>query len=111
MPKVSHASFPSVQRQLAALGERLKIARLRRAIPANHFSERLGVSRETLRRLEFGDPSIAVGTYMRALRVLGLDKDIEQVAKDDALGHKLQDLKLVAPISRRHEATEEDGQA
>ena len=109
MAKASHPSFPSVERQLKALGERLKVARLRRTISASQFSERLGVSRETLRRLELGDPTIAVGTYMRALRVLGLEKDIEQVARDDALGRKLQDLKLVAPSSRRQASTEKDG--
>ncbi len=111
MPKASHPSFPSVERQLKALGERLKVARLRRTITGSQFSERLGVSRETLRRLELGDPTIAVGTYMRALRVLGLDKDIEQVARDDTLGHKLQDLKLVTPVSRRQPSTAKDGQS
>ncbi len=111
MSKASHPSFPSVERQLRGLGERLKVARLRRTISASQFSERVGVSRETLRRLEFGDPTIAVGTYMRALRVLGLDKDIEQVARDDALGHKLQDLKLLATVSARQASTDKDGQA
>ncbi|NLP64978.1 hypothetical protein [Paraburkholderia sacchari] len=36
----------------------------------------MGVSRETLRRLENGDPTIAMGTSMRVLRVLGLDGNI-----------------------------------
>ena len=31
---------------------------------------------------------------MRALRVLGLDQDIDAVADDDVLGRKLQDLNL-----------------
>ena len=35
---------------------------------------------------------------MRAVRVLGLDKDMKHVAWDDTLGRKLQDLKLVAPL-------------
>lgn len=77
MVKVTPPTFPSVLRQLVALGERMRLARLRRRITAELFSERLGVSRETLRRLENGDPTIAMGTYMRALRVLGLDGDID----------------------------------
>ena len=55
----------------------------------------MGVSRETLRRLEAGDPNVALGTYLRALSVLGLDKDFAAVARDDEFGRKLQDLALV----------------
>ena len=79
---------------MRALGERLKLARLRRELPTVLFAERLGISRDTLSRLEKGDPNIALGTYMRALRVLGLDKDVDAIARDDELGRKLQDLKL-----------------
>ena len=79
---------------MRALGDRLKLARLRRELSTVLFAERLGISRDTLSRLEKGDPNIALGTYMRALRVLGLDKDVDSVARDDELGRKLQDLKL-----------------
>ena len=94
MSRVSHPTFPSLQRQLASFGDRLRLARLRRKLAAGLFAERLGVSRETVRRLEKGDPSIAIGTYLKALRVLGLDRDIESLARDDELGRKLQDLNL-----------------
>jgi hypothetical protein len=60
----------------------------------------MGVSRDTLNRLEKGDPNIAFGTYMRALRVLGLDKDVDLIAQDDQLGRKIQDLNL--PRQSRH---------
>lgn len=60
------------------------------------FAERMGVSRETLRRLEQGDHTIAIGTYFRALTVLGLDKDIDGLARDDELGRKLQDIALLS---------------
>ena len=58
------------------------------------FAERVGVSRDTLHRLEKGDSTIALGTYVKALRVLGLDRDLDAVARDDELGRKLQDLRL-----------------
>lgn len=78
------------------------MARRRRAIGTELFAERMGVSPETLRRLEKGDPTIAIGTYLRALRVLGLDGDIEALGRDDVLGRKLQDLELLSahPISK-----------
>jgi len=80
---------------MQAFGLRLKAARLRRGLTTILFAERVGISRDTLNRLEKGDPTIALGTYLRALRVLGLDKDMDAVARDDELGRKLQDLKLL----------------
>lgn len=100
MTKATHPVFPSVLKQLSALGERLRLARMRRNLTTELFAERMGVSRETLRRLEKGDHRIAIGTYMRALRVLGLDGDIDAVAADDELGRKLQDLSLPRPQAR-----------
>jgi len=92
-------TFPSITKQLEALGLRLRLARDRRKLSSELFAERVGVSRETLRRMENGDPAVAIGTFMRALRVLGLDADIDRLAADDELGRKLQDLEL--PGARR----------
>ena len=86
--------FPQASRQMEALGERLRHARLRRNLTTVLFAERMGVSRDTLHRLEKGDPGISLGTYLRALRVLGLDHDLELIARDDVLGRKLQDERL-----------------
>ncbi|VTV17266.1 hypothetical protein WDL1P1_00249 (plasmid) [Variovorax sp. WDL1] len=86
---------------MEALGDRLRMARLRRKISAVQMAERVGVSRDTLHRLEKGEPNIALGTYLRALRVLRLEKDLDLVAKDDVLGRKLQDLGLEPSAARR----------
>jgi len=85
---------------MRAFGQRLKAARLRRRISTILFAERMGVSRDTLNRMEKGDATIALGTYMRALRVLGLDNDMDAVASDDALGRALQDENLLAKNRR-----------
>lgn len=98
MSKQAVPVFPAVAKQLQDLGLRLRMARERRKLSQELFAERMGVSRETLRRLEKGDASIAMGTFMRALRVLGLDKDVNLLAADDDLGRKLQDLEL--PVNR-----------
>jgi transcriptional regulator with XRE-family HTH domain len=92
--------FPSVDRQLKTFGQRLREARLRRDVSTVLFCERMNVSRDTLNRMEKGDASIAIGTYLRALRVLGMDKDFEVVAKNDELGRKLQDAKLLIRTPR-----------
>jgi len=105
MPRTFQRPFPHIERQLRALGQRLRDARLRRGISTVLFADRTGVSRDTLNRLEKGDPTIALGTYMRALRVLGLDQDLDAVARDDELGRKLQDLKLPARQTRPRKRT------
>lgn len=55
------------------------------------MAERLGISRTTLGRLEAGESSIAIGTYLRALKVLGLESSIDTIAYDDPIGRALQD--------------------
>lgn len=100
MPKSTLPTFPTLQRQLTALGQRLRLARERRRLGTELFAERLGVSRETLRRMEKGDATIAMGTFLKALRVLGLDRDIDKLAADDELGRKLQDIELLGAKQR-----------
>ncbi len=41
-----------------------------------------------------------MGTYLRALRTLGMDKGIEALAHNDELGRKLQDAKLLVRTPR-----------
>jgi transcriptional regulator with XRE-family HTH domain len=101
MPRTYPNLFPKAKGQLDRLGNRLREARLRRKITSGHFAERLGVSRDTLSRLERGDPAIAVGTVLRALALLGLDADVDLLAANDTLGRKLQDGQLAPRRSRR----------
>jgi transcriptional regulator with XRE-family HTH domain len=91
---MKRALLPSQQRTLIAFGENIKYARLRRDLSADQVSERAGISRTTLSKIEKGDEGVAIGYYFRALAVLGLDKDLLLVAKDDKLGRILQDAKL-----------------
>ena len=76
-------------------GENVKLARLRRKLSTEQVSERAGISRSTLWLIEKGTPSVAMGTYLQVLFVLGLEKDFLQIASDDKLGRKLQDAKLL----------------
>ncbi len=86
--------LPSVRARLSELGSNIRLARLRRRLPATLVAERAGVARETLARIERGSPNVSAGHYAAVLFVLGLDKDIGLVARDDELGRKLQDARL-----------------
>ena len=94
MPRTIPTLFPPSTRQLASLGERLRMARLRRRYSAESVAKRAGVARATLYRVEVGDAGVSIATYASVLRVLGLQGDLDLLARDDVLGRKLQDLKL-----------------
>jgi transcriptional regulator with XRE-family HTH domain len=79
---------------LQTLGERLRLARLRRKLSVETACERAGISRMTLYRAEAGNSAIALGTLVRILSVLGLESDLGEIARDDKLGRLLQDNEL-----------------
>ena len=87
--------LPKQQRILRELGENIKLARLRRKLSADQVSTRANIARKTLWSIENGSSTVSIGAYMQVLFVLGLEKDLVNVAKDDELGRKLQDLKLL----------------
>lgn len=91
---------PALEDILKELGENIKLARLRRKITTTMLAERAGMSRTTLRKVENGDSGVTLGAYASVLFSLGLEKDIQLVAKDDVLGRKLQDLGLITPKHR-----------
>ncbi|MDO4543111.1 MAG: helix-turn-helix domain-containing protein [Clostridia bacterium] len=89
--------MPKTLEILASMGEQIKLARLRRRLSAELVAERAGISRTTLRSIEAGAPSVAIGSYAAVLHALnGMDRDLLMVAKDDEFGRKLLDLEMVA---------------
>jgi transcriptional regulator with XRE-family HTH domain len=88
------ALLPKLRRLLEGLGENIKYARLRRKYSAEQVAERANMSRNTLWQIEKGSPSVSMGSYAQVLFVLGLEKDLELLGKDDVLGRKLQDAEL-----------------
>ena len=80
---------------LQEVGSQIKLARLRRNITSQEMAQRTSLGRNTIVKIESGDESVAMGNYFRVLIALGLDLDILAIAKDDVLGRKLQDAKLL----------------
>jgi hypothetical protein len=81
MPAKAPPLYPSQSRLLRALGPRLREA----------------VSRPTLNKVEQGDASVTMGTYLRVLVVLGLENDMDLLAGEDPVGRRLQDAELSVP--------------
>lgn len=99
MTKATKPALPSVSRRLAQMGERLRLARLRRQFSAQTVAARARITRATLYRVEQGDPGVSMRNYASVLAVLQLDGDLDLVARDDVLGRRLQDL-AIAPRRR-----------
>jgi transcriptional regulator with XRE-family HTH domain len=76
---------------------RLQMARKRRRMTQHTLASRAGISMPTLRKLEQGDASVSVATLLRVLQVLGLASDIDELAADDQLGRRLQDIQQKGP--------------
>lgn len=87
--------LPKLQAILIEMGVKIKLARLRRKLSAQQVSERAGITRTTLRSIENGSPNVTMAGYIQVLFVLGFEKDFLEIAKDDELGRKLQDIKLI----------------
>jgi transcriptional regulator with XRE-family HTH domain len=100
MAKKTASLLPSSELLLVRLGERLRLARLRRQLSAKQVAERAGMTPMTLRGLERGGSGVTIGAYLAVMQVLGIDRDIDLLAKEDAMGHALQDSRLPRSKSR-----------
>src|SRR5665213_176172 len=92
--------LPTADKIMKELGSNMKLGRLRRKLNVEQIVERAGINRTTLCLVEKGAPSVAMGTYSQLLFVLGLEKDLLNVARDDLLGRKLQDAQYNIKATR-----------
>lgn len=91
MAKKTSPLLPFTDTLLHQFGDRLRAARRRRRLTAKQVAERAGMSPMTLRSLERGGSGVTMGAYLAVMQVLGLEKDIDLLAKEDPLGRELQD--------------------
>ena len=72
-----------LERQLLLqLGDRLKRLRKAKGIGTVEMAARAGISRNTLRAVESGDPAPSIGTYLRVMSALGLSGELALLAGD-----------------------------
>lgn len=73
----------AVRERVSQLGQRIRVARIRRGWSVSELAAKAGINRNTLTALEFGKPGTAVGVCFAVLWALGLDKTLEGVAEPD----------------------------
>lgn len=92
---------------MAKLGQDLAIARRKRHFTISMMVERMGVATNTYRRVERGDPTVAMGAYAMALFVLGLGNalgDLVDPRRDD-VGLQLDEARLPKRVRIRKTPT------
>ena len=95
MKKTSVIPIP-VQKALKKLGSDIKEARIRRRISMALMAERAGITRPTLVKVENGDAATSMGIYAKVIFILGLDKNLADVAdiKNDKVGIMIESNEL-----------------
>lgn len=82
------------EQDLVTVGEQIRRARLRRNLTVKEVAERAGTTAVTVLNVEKGLSSVSVGKVVSVLEVLGMEKDILQIAASDPEGRELQDENL-----------------
>ena len=87
--------MPKTLINLRALGENIKLARLRRNFSQKLICERAGISRPTLIRVEQGSPDVSIGVYANVMLAIGnADDELANLLKEDQLGRTILELGL-----------------
>jgi transcriptional regulator with XRE-family HTH domain len=83
-------------RALRKLGSDLRDARLRRRLSMQIVADRARTTRQTLTRIERGDPAVSMGIYTSVLNVLGLVDGVAMLADiaTDKVGAELEAARL-----------------
>lgn len=85
---MSNFSIPlHVSERVAQLGQRIRVARIRRGWSVMDLANKAGVNRNTLTALELGKPGTAIGICFTVLWALGLEKSLDAVADPDTDAH------------------------
>ena len=73
--------YPSrVVAELARIGDGIRVARLRRRMTQAELAAHVGITNQTIIKMEKGAPGTSLGNYLKALWVLGVLDSVEAVA-------------------------------
>ena len=101
-------TLPSpARRAIAQLGQDLAVARRRRRVSQQLMADRMLVTRETVNRLERGDPTVSLSVLASAMFVLGLTSRLAELVgpESDTVGMS-EDLQRLP--RRAHAARTDD---
>lgn len=102
MPKTGIIPIP-VRKTLEKLGEDIRYARIRRRIPMDLMAKRAGITKPTLIKIEKGDVGTSIGVYTKVLFILGLNKNLADIAdiRNDPVGIMIANNELPKRVKQR----------
>ncbi len=81
-------SLPAqVTERIRELGDRIRVARIRRGPSTAELAAKAGIHRNRLSALELGKPGVALGALVTMLWALGLEGTLQGVAHPDTDTH------------------------
>ena len=89
---MAQARSPMTRDAVAVVGQLVASERRRQHRTAAELAERAGISRDTLYRVERGDPTVAIGTALELLVLLGIPlfaTDADGLTRQVASGRQL----------------------
>ncbi len=96
-PPITRDNAPAaVVEVVRALGENIATARTRRRLRQSDLAMRAGISKNTLMRVEAGEPTTSIGVYAAVLWALGLHAGLAEIAspETDVEGKTLEAARL-----------------
>lgn len=91
------------------LGALIATGRRTRRWTAREFAERVGVSLPTLRKVELGDPSVALGTFFEAAVLVGVPLFSADARQFSFVAERARLQLALLPDRVRHQAEEDTG--
>ncbi len=82
---------PSSRIYLEELGRRLRLLRKRRGYSRDRLAVLAFIGRNTLARMESGDPGVSIGAWAQVIHVLGVDRNLTlllELPKEERSGEK-----------------------
>jgi transcriptional regulator with XRE-family HTH domain len=90
------------------LGAGIRLARRERRWTVQELADRVGVTHTTIRKVERGDPTVALGTAFEAAAVLGVPLFHEDATRRSVEAGRLADRLAVLPKAVRAPAVDDD---
>ena len=92
---------------MRTLGENIARARRRRRLSVRSMAERMYVSPDTVQRVEKGDPGVSIGVIASALLVLGMERQLSEIAATERDGRGVRESEEHLP-QRIHDRSSVD---
>jgi DNA-binding XRE family transcriptional regulator len=96
-----------VEKALKKIGLDLKNARRKRLMPVNEAAQRIGISRQTLNKMESGKPGTAIEKYLTAYMLFEKIDDFANILDDDQTGNFMMEERIL-PKRIRSQKYEKD---